>query len=172
MSWKVVQIGMVDKKDVLLWDLWFAVMQTVVRSLVVVLSVTVLWVGAAYLCQFDLILLQTWLIFQSPTPPACTVNSQQPSQAGCCWLLYMSLRGQFVLIFGAADNNCNVASICDVWDFGCGEELDCCLSLFWHFMFLWLVLACLSKPSAFSHEGGGSAFLQNASRHLQKDTVL
>lgn len=50
---------MVDKKDVLLWDLWFAVMQTVVRSLVVVLSVTVLWVGAAYLCQFDLILLQT-----------------------------------------------------------------------------------------------------------------
>ena len=39
---------MVDKKDVLLWDLWFAVMQTVVHSLVVVLCIIVLCIGAAY----------------------------------------------------------------------------------------------------------------------------
>jgi hypothetical protein len=37
MPWKVVQSEMVDKKAVLLWDLRFAVMQTVAHSSVVVL---------------------------------------------------------------------------------------------------------------------------------------
>lgn len=125
MSWKVVQREMVDKKDVLLWDLWCAVMQTVVHWWIVVLSVIVLCTGAAGLWRFYLILIQSWLIIQSPTPPACTIDSQQPSQAGCRWLLYVSPHGQFALIFGAADNNWIVASICEIWDFGCGEELDC-----------------------------------------------
>jgi len=40
---------MVDKKDVLLWDLRFTAMQTVMDSLVVVLSAIVLSIGAAYL---------------------------------------------------------------------------------------------------------------------------
>jgi hypothetical protein len=42
MSWKVVQREM-DKKDVLLWDLRFAAMQTVVHSSAVVLSIAVLY---------------------------------------------------------------------------------------------------------------------------------
>jgi hypothetical protein len=157
-----VQGEVVDKKNVLLWDLWFAVLQTLMHSLVAVLSVIVLCISASYLWQFYLILIQISLIFQSPTPPSCTINNQQPNQAGCRWLLYMSPHSQFALIFGVADNNCIMASICDIWDFGYGEELDCLLLLFWHFMFLWLILTCLSKPSAFCHEGGGSTFLQNA----------
>ena len=39
---------MVDKNYVLWWDLWFAVMQTVVYSSVVVLGIIVLRVGAVY----------------------------------------------------------------------------------------------------------------------------
>jgi hypothetical protein len=46
MSWKVVQRETVDKKDVL-WDLWFAAVQTVMHPSVVVLSATVLCIGAA-----------------------------------------------------------------------------------------------------------------------------
>jgi hypothetical protein len=49
MSWKVVQRKMMDEKDILLWDVRFAVMQTVVHSSIVVLSTSVLCIGAAYL---------------------------------------------------------------------------------------------------------------------------
>jgi hypothetical protein len=99
------------------------------------------------------------------------------SQAGCHCLLYMSPCDQsvwFVLIFGVANNNHIMASICEIWDFDCGEELDCCLSWFWHCMFLWVVTNVMAKPSSsvfmavFFHEGGGSTFLQNGNHHLPK----
>ena len=129
-------------------------------------------------CLFKTVLsdLATDLINEPKSHTTCMYYHQSATQSGRVSLI-LSPCCQFALSFGAADNNHIMACIFEIWDFGCGKELDCCLSLFWHLMFLWLILTCLSKPAAFisrvvfSHEGGGSTFLKNASHHLQKDTV-
>jgi len=122
MSWKVVQREMVDKNYVLWWDLWFAVMQTVVYSSVVVLGIIVLRVGAVY---HDSLILSCYRSdYLSKVPHVLYVLStisnpvRQSVTDHCACHLAVSLPAS---VFGASDNNCIMASICDVSDFGCGE---------------------------------------------------
>jgi len=110
MSWKVAQREVVDKKDVLLWDLWFVVMHTVVHSSVVVLGIIVLCIGAAYCDSLILSCYKSDYLDKVPHLLHVLSTVSNPfSQA-----VAVVVSGQFALNFGAAGNNCIVASICDI----------------------------------------------------------